>query len=89
VFRALLLGAGFADVDVGLFTSDFPVRSADELMTVVAEATVRMGALLRDGDISQRGRVRESLEQRIDPWRRGDGYAVPASMKIAAGTKPS
>ena len=89
VFHALLSGAGFADVEVESFTFEFPLRSADELMTVVAEATVRMGALLREGDVSQRGRVRESLEQRIDPWRRGDGYAVPASMKIAAGTKPS
>jgi len=88
-FRALLLGAGFADVDVGSFTFDFPLRSADELMTVVAEATVRMGALLRSGDDSQRGRVRESLEQRIGPWRRGDGYAVPTQMKIAAKTKSS
>ena len=58
-------------------------------MTVVAEGTVRMGALLRAGDDSQRGRMLESLEQRISPWRRGDGYAVPAPMKIAAGTKTS
>jgi SAM-dependent methyltransferase len=88
VFRALLLGAGFADVEIRSFTFDFPLRSADELMTVVAEATVRMGALLRAGDDSQRTRMRESLERRIEPWRRGDGYAVPAPMKIAAGTKP-
>jgi hypothetical protein len=32
--------------------------------------------------------MRESLEQRIAPWRLGDSYAVPASMKIAAGAKP-
>ncbi len=89
VFRALLLGAGFADVEIGSVTFDFPLHSADELMTVVAEATVRMGALLRAGDDSQRARMRESLEQRIEPWRLGDGYAVPAPMKIAVGTKPS
>jgi SAM-dependent methyltransferase len=88
VFRALLLGAGFADVDVASVTFDFPLSSADELMTVVAEATVRMGALLRAGDDAQRARMRESLEQRIAPWRLGDSYAVPASMKIAAGAKP-
>ena len=89
VFRALLLGSGFANVEVGSVTFDFPLHSAEELMTVVAEATVRMGALLRAGDESQRARMRESLEQRIAPWRRGDGYAIPAPMKIAAGTKPS
>ena len=87
VFRALLLGAGFADVEIRSVTFDFRLRSADELMTVVAEATVRMGALLRAGDDSQRARMRDSLEQRIAPWRRGDRYAVPAPMKIAAGTK--
>lgn len=88
-FRELLVGAGFADIDISSVTFDFSLRSADELMTVVGEATVRMGALLRAGDDSQRSRMRESLEQRIAPWRRGDGYAVPAPMKIAAGTKPS
>lgn len=88
-FRELLLGAGFTDVDIGSVTFDFSVRSADELMTLVAEATVRMGALLRAGDDSQRARMRESLAPRIAPWRRGDRYAVPASMKIGAGTKPA
>jgi len=88
-FRELIVGAGFVDVRIESVTFDFSLRSADELMTVVAEATVRMGALLRAGDDSQRARMRESLEQRIDPWRHGDGYEVPAPMKIAAGTKPS
>ncbi len=88
VFRGLLLGAGFTDVEIGSVTFDFSLRSADELMTLVAEATVRMGALLRAGDDSQRARMRESLGQRIAPWRRGDHYAVPAPMKIGAGTKP-
>jgi len=88
VFEALLRGAGFADVSVESVTFDFPLRSADDLMTVVSEATVRMGALLRAGDDSQRARMRESLEQRIAPWRRDDGYEVPAPMKIASGLKP-
>ena len=88
-FRALLDGAGFVDVEIGSVTLQFRLHSVEELMTLVAEATVRMGALLRAGDDSQRNRIRESLEQQISPWRRGDGYAVPASMKIAAGTKTS
>jgi hypothetical protein len=87
-FRALLLGAGFADVEIRSYTFDFPLRSGDELFTVISEATVRMGALLQTADDSQRARMRESLEQRIAPWRRGDGYAVPAPVKIAAGTNP-
>jgi hypothetical protein len=78
-----------ADVEVSSVTFDFSLGSADELMTVVGEATVRMGALLRAGDDSQRARMRESLERRIAPWRHGAGYAVPAPMKIAVGTKPT
>jgi hypothetical protein len=31
VFRALLVGAGFADVEIRTVTFDFPLRSADEL----------------------------------------------------------
>ena len=88
VFRALLLGAGFADVEIGSFALDFPLHSADELLNIIAEGTVRMAALLRAADDSQRAKMRANLERRIEPWRSGDGYAVPAPVKIAAGTKP-
>ena len=47
-----------------------------------------MAALLRAADDSQRAKMRANLERRIEPWRSGDGYAVPAPVKIAAGTKP-
>ena len=62
--------------------------SADELLNIIDEGTVRMAALLRAADESQRAKMGASLERRIEPWRRGDGYAVPAPVKIAAGTKP-
>ena len=88
VFRALLLGAGFADVEIGSFALEFPLHSADELLNIIAEGTVRMAALLLAADDSQRAEMRASVERRIEPWRRGDGYAVPAPVKIAAGTKP-
>ena len=88
VFRALLVGAGFSDVEIGSFALDFPLHSADELLNIIGEGTVRMAALLRAADDSQRAKVRASIERRIEPWRRGDGYAVPAPVKIAAGTKP-
>jgi SAM-dependent methyltransferase len=85
-FAALLLGAGFVDVAVDTVSLDFAVRSADELITALAEGTVRTGALLRAADVAQRRRVRESLEARLAPWRRDDGYAVPASIRIASGS---
>jgi hypothetical protein len=88
VFRALLLGAGFADVEIGSFALDFPLHSGDELLKIIGEGTVRMAALLRTADEAQRAKMRASLERRLEPWRSGDGYAVPALVKIAAGTKP-
>jgi hypothetical protein len=66
---------------------DFALRSADELITALADGTVRTGALLRAADDSQRRRILASLEARLQPWQRGDGYAVPASVRIASGTK--
>ena len=87
-FGALLLGAGFADVETDTVSFDFSLRSADDLITALADGTVRTGALLRAADDSQRRRIRAHLEARLAPWRRGERYAVPAPVKIASGQKP-
>lgn len=87
-FGALLLGAGFAEVEIDTVSFEFPLESADELITALAEGTVRTGALLRAADDSQRRRIREHLDARLAPWRRGARYAVPAPVKIASGKKP-
>ena len=87
-FGALLVGAGFAEVQLDTVSFDFPLRSADELIAALAEGTVRTGALLRAAEDSQRQRIRSELEARLAHWRRDEGYAVPASVKIASGTKP-
>jgi SAM-dependent methyltransferase len=86
-FRTLLAGASFAGVDIGAITVDLALRSADEVIAALAEGTVRTGALVRAADDMQRRRVRESLETRLEPWRRGGSYVVPASIKIASGRK--
>src|SRR5262245_14571441 len=87
-FGALLRGAGFVHVEIETVSFDFPLRSASELIVALAEGTVRTGALLRAADESQRSQIRERLEARLGPWSRGEGYAVPASVKIASGHKP-
>jgi len=87
-FIALFFGAGFANVQIDTVSVEFPVRSPDELITALAEGTVRTGALLRAANDSQLGRVRESLEARLESWRREDCYAVPAPVKIASGRNP-
>jgi SAM-dependent methyltransferase len=89
VFVDLLATASFEDVRVETFSLDLPLRSADELIAALAEGTVRTAALLRAADDTHDGRVRESLEARLSPWRRGDSFVVPASVTIASGRKPS
>jgi ubiquinone/menaquinone biosynthesis C-methylase UbiE len=89
VFRGLLENAGFEVVTVDAIAVEIPVASAKELITALAEGTVRVGAALRAADDMQRDRMRESLEERLAEWRRGHGFAVPAPMKLASGEKPA
>ena len=89
VFRALLEDAGFEDVAVDSLPIEIPVASGDELITALAEGTVRVGAALRAADDAQRDRMREALVERLLEWRHGSGFAVPAPMKLASGTKPT
>ena len=89
VFEALLQDAGFADVHIDAISFGVPLGSAEELVAGLVEGTVRTGALLRAADEAQGALIRESLEARLEPWRRGASYAIPASVKIASGRKPS
>ena len=89
VFRALLEDAGFEAVTVDAIAVEIPVASANELITSMADGTVRVGAALRAADDMQRDRMQESLEERLAEWHRGSGFAVPAPMKLASGTKPA
>ena len=89
VFRALLEDAGFETVAVDAIAVEIPVASANELITSLADGTVRVGAALRAADDMQRDRMRESLEERLAEWRSGSGFAVPSPMKLASGTKPA
>ena len=88
-FRALLEDAGFESVTVDSIPTEIPVGSADELITALAEGTVRTGAALRAADDAQRDRMRDALEERLAEWRRGPGFVLPSPMKLASGTKPA
>lgn len=88
-FRALLAEAGFVDVEVNAISIDIPLRSTDEVITALAEGTVRVGALVRAANDPQRLRIRESLEARLEEWQRQNVYVVPASITIASGRKRS
>ena len=88
-FRALLEDAGFDSVAVDSIPTEIPVASAKELITALAEGTVRTGAALRAADDAQRDRMRDALEERLAEWRRGPGFVLPSPMKLASGTKPA
>ena len=89
VFAALLQNAGFAEVQIDAISLELPLGSAEDLVAGLVEGTVRTGALLRAANEAQGALIRQSLEVRLEPWRRGASYAVPASVKIASGRKPS
>jgi hypothetical protein len=55
-FRTLLRTAGFVQVPVGTITVEFPLDSADDLITALADGTVRTGALLRAADETKASR---------------------------------
>jgi SAM-dependent methyltransferase len=87
-FSSLLEGAGFRGVEIRRVQFDVPLASVDSLVAGLVDGTVRTGALLRAADDARSERVRTSLTSRLEQWRRGDSYAVPASMTIATGRKP-
>lgn len=86
-FQSLLRSAGFAQVSIVTISIEFPLDSADDLITALADGTVRTGALLRAADDTQRRAIGGSLDQRLEEWRRGDRYVVPAPVKIASARK--
>ena len=90
VFRALLEDAGFEAVAVDAVAVEIPVASADELDHGVGRGnrSRRRGASCRRRPCSATG-CGTSLEERLSGWRRGAGFAVPAPMKLASGTKPA
>jgi SAM-dependent methyltransferase len=87
VFHALLAEAGLVDVKVDPISIDIPLRSVDEVITALADGTVRVGAMVRAANDSQRLRIRESLEARLEEWQRQSLYVVPAAITIASGRK--
>ena len=87
-FHTLLRSAGFVQVSVITISVEFPLDSADELITALSDGTVRTGALIRAADDIQRRAMRKSLDARLEEWRRGDRCVVPAPVKIACGRRP-
>ncbi len=88
-FARLLTEAGFADVRNDVVRVEFRFSGIDALLIALLEGTVRVAGMLRASSGEQRDRMRASLEASLSPYRRDDGYSVPAPIKIASGGKRS
>jgi SAM-dependent methyltransferase len=82
-----LLG-GLHDVRLREVRFDLPVASLDELWAGVLGGTVRTAARLADATPEQRDRARAELARLAEPHRRGAGYALPTTIRIATGSCP-
>jgi hypothetical protein len=65
-FQSLLRSAGFVQVSVDTISVEFPLDCADDLITALADGTVRTGALLRAADDAHRRAIGESLDARLE-----------------------
>ena len=87
-FTRLLADAGLADVAVE--TVEFPLRltSADELWDGLVDGTVRVRPLIVGQSPEMQRAIRVHFDELLEEYRTEDGFAVPVSVKVAAGRKP-
>lgn len=79
--------AGFHAPRTTIVPQHWHVRKAEDIVTAVADGTVRAGALLRAQTPAVVDRIRDAVVEAAEPHRRGDGYVVPMPGVLAAATK--
>jgi SAM-dependent methyltransferase len=84
---ALLAGAGLKQIEVHTLDWQAKIASAEELWNGLAQGTVRTRALLVSQPPGVQAAIRAALVEALAPYRSGDGYAVPVSVKLAAATR--
>lgn len=87
-FTELLAGAGLEDVRVSRIAFEHEIATFDVYWSALQEGTVRMSSLLHGQTDETRGRIRGALERRLGEHRTAAGFALPVSVKLAAGRKP-
>ena len=75
--------AGLEDVTLAELDFTLPVPSFDALWTGVLGGTVRTSRRLAAGGDA----AREALARVAEPYRAGDGYALPTLVRIASGRR--
>jgi SAM-dependent methyltransferase len=80
----VLRGAGLQDVELEEISFTLPAAGFEELWDGVLGGTIRTARRLAAGGQTARAALREIAE----PYRDGDGYALPTMVHIASGRCP-
>jgi ubiquinone/menaquinone biosynthesis C-methylase UbiE len=83
--RALLEGAGFADVAIEPVAFRYAVADLDELWAGVRTGSVRTAAQLRALDDDELARVRGALDDLLEERRSTGGLELKTAVNIASG----
>jgi SAM-dependent methyltransferase len=86
-FTGLLEGAGLIEVEVD--TVEFGLRIGDggELWDGLVKGSVRVGPMILHQTEELKREIRRRYDELLEAYRTKDGYEVPVSVKLAAGTR--
>jgi SAM-dependent methyltransferase len=87
-FAQLLSGAGLQGVRVGTIELEHRAVDADELWLGLLGGSVRGAALVEGQGERTRQRIRAEFGRVLEDLRAGEGYAIPAVVKLASGRVP-
>ncbi len=86
-FAALVEGAGLVDVEVDTVEFGLRLEDRDELWDGLVQGSVRVGPMILGQTEELQRQIRERYDELLEEYRTEDGYDVPVSVKLAAGTK--
>ena len=86
-FQALLEGAGLADVLVEPVEFVHHLPGAEELWRGFMGGSVRGSTLVRAQPEDAQRRIREALDEVVEPYAAGDELEIPVAANIASGRK--
>jgi SAM-dependent methyltransferase len=81
----LLTGAGLEAVEVRTLSFSHRVATADELWDGFVNGTVRTQALIVRQSADTQARIREWLDETLEPYRVEGGFDLPVAVKLASG----
>ena len=86
-FTALLDGAGLVGVEVGTVEFGLHLDDRDELWDGLIQGSVRVGPMILGQTEELQRQIRGRYDELLEEYRTEDGYDVPVSVKLAAGTR--